>query len=1459
MKNILKFSNKIPRYETLSYSIICSALSHISKQKINHKHIEKYKHLVQKLKFKTKRHNKNDLKLFEIANKISVNIFETTSHNFKCIYQSRQKYEFEAYVLYIKKTRMYYPICNIEKWLFSFKRSNSIRSGNVCKKCFKNFRKKNPTSTYEKHIQTCDFPQQSNITVTESPERIKFKNFQSLVLKPFVIYADFECLLEKTNLTKGKTQIFQKHIPVTFAAIRICNVNSKFSSDIFTFHGENAIEQFSKFLDEQEKYIYNILNTTNYKIDMTSYDNEKFNNAKICYVCKNTFSINFPKLRDHDHIKKKRNYRGAICNSCNLNRTNIDFKTPVIFHAGTNYDFNCIIENFNQNETFSNVIAKTSEKIISFKNRSFIFLDSFNFLNDSLDTLSSRLFNDDFKYLNKFLSSMYPHISKDIIRKKQIYPYSYFDSLEKYNTKEFPDISYFYNDLKKKDLSLSDYEQGKTLYKNLNCKSILDYHLLYVKMDVLLLTDVFEKFRNTSFKLSKVDPVWFLTLPGLAWNSFLYQNDFPLVTIHELEIYNFFKKSIRGGVSQVSYRMATANHLDLPHNLFDAKKPYAFIQYLDVINLYGSCMLEYLPMNDFEWVDFNDFNSAYKMIMSTSSDSEIGYYCEIDMIYPPDIQDFWIDLPPGVNHVELNDDFLSPYSKQDKTAKNTYKKLVGTFLPKKHYVTYYKNFQFYDRIGIKITKIHKILKFKQAPYLKKYVLDSIEQRKNSSHEFDRNYHKMRINVLYGKSIQNVLTNNRTYLVKNIDQYLKLINSPYFIGQKSINDQLCCINLKQENILLNNPIYLGATILELSKLKMLEYYSLFKTQFGSNIRLMYQDTDSFIFLYKNIKNVYLELLNNKTIYNILDTSNYPENHILYNKQNKSIPGFLKDEVPPDNFILEYIGLKSKNYSLKLLNNEEILKAKGGSVDQLKENISHETYKDVLINEKKVISNFNKIKSYDHKLYTEKILKKVLDFNDDKRYILDNSIDTLPFGHYKISKHKSKTFEKLHLKCHIVFMNYNNIIVFISKSNPFFVSDIEKHILEKDYILSILYCIGDISKWDSETTLNILINKKHYITLFRSDIELLFQVTTKMSQENTNMSNKKYAYLDFIVDKLNVNIISTKSKNKIIIPNEDFKKIYENTNNEINTECIYTKFNMKTENVTVYSKITTKSLVLSSENIHEIHEIFLRGEHLNLEKKISLVMPKKNSSTKDNTNEKIISLNILKSKKNDAMFYQFINDKSSIILSQKAIENFFYNQNITRSGTYIDSNQRTWKTEVIINQKKQKNISNSKKAIYFHLKDFLEGLPVISMTDVLRNSFKQYLQNISLLSESEESQNSSSGSDNDSSDYETECFKNKNVQTIDIKNKNVQTIDSNQTNNFENSTSEKTSVVENDDNSNCDEIIDDNSNCDEIIDVNETKQTDYQNITDIELDNHTSTHKRSVDNTKEEILDIKKLKK
>ena len=144
MKNILKFSNKIPRYETLSYSIICSALSHISKQKINHKHIEKYKHLVQKLKFKTKRHNKNDLKLFEIANKISVNIFETTSHNFKCIYQSRQKYEFEAYVLYIKKTRMYYPICNIEKWLFSFKRSNSIRSGNVCKKCFKNFRKKKP-------------------------------------------------------------------------------------------------------------------------------------------------------------------------------------------------------------------------------------------------------------------------------------------------------------------------------------------------------------------------------------------------------------------------------------------------------------------------------------------------------------------------------------------------------------------------------------------------------------------------------------------------------------------------------------------------------------------------------------------------------------------------------------------------------------------------------------------------------------------------------------------------------------------------------------------------------------------------------------------------------------------------------------------------------------------------------------------------------------------------------------------------------------------------------------------------------------------------------------------------------------------------------------------------------------------------------------------------------------------
>ena len=130
-------------------------------------------------------------------------------------------------------------------------------------------------------------------------------------------------------------------------------------------------------------------------------------------------------------------------------------------------------------------------------------------------------------------------------------------------------------------------------------KMMKDYHDLYLKCDLLLLADVFEKFKN-NFKNYGLCPSHYLSASALSWDAMLNMRKVQLELISDADIYFFFEKGVRGGVSYISKRYSKGNNKYLKS--YDLKQESKHI-YLDANNLYDYAMSKFLPPNEFKWID----------------------------------------------------------------------------------------------------------------------------------------------------------------------------------------------------------------------------------------------------------------------------------------------------------------------------------------------------------------------------------------------------------------------------------------------------------------------------------------------------------------------------------------------------------------------------------------------------------------------------------------------------------------------------------------------------------------------------------------------------------------------------------------------------------------------------------------------------------------------------------------
>ena len=320
------------------------------------------------------------------------------------------------------------------------------------------------------------------------------------------------------------------------------------------------------------------------------------------------------KVKVYCHFTGK--YCGAAHNKCNL-KNKMPKNRPIIFHNGSKYDYHFIIRELaNESEGNFECLGENTEKYVTFslplkerlenKNMEVTyklkFLDSFRFMSTSLSRLVDNLeegihnakcitcesnlcfvnatnnsmtfecieckkeYNKDISIkLKERFSNVFYFCGNDMnkfisLLRKGIYPYEYMDDWSRFEEKELPDKESFNSNIMMEDISDTDYVHTNNVFKRFKINNLGHYHDSYVKSDTLLLADVFENFRNACLSNYGLDPVHFVSLPGLTWQACLKKTEVELELITDFNMLLMIEDGIRGGICHAVKRYAKANN-----------------------------------------------------------------------------------------------------------------------------------------------------------------------------------------------------------------------------------------------------------------------------------------------------------------------------------------------------------------------------------------------------------------------------------------------------------------------------------------------------------------------------------------------------------------------------------------------------------------------------------------------------------------------------------------------------------------------------------------------------------------------------------------------------------------------------------------------------------------------------------------------------------------------------------
>ena len=675
-----------------------------------------------------------DVHKFNELNNLSVNIFEL---NF---YQDQNQWTHKLKPIEISKNNsdrvidlaLYKNHYVLIKKLDVFLGDHNKKF--ICRRCLSSYTSENMLI---KHKPKCENNDITTIRTSNESHLQWKKHFHKNPLY-FRIYADFEADNEKDNSSIGnKTTNLYKQNPVLNGYHIVSELDDVLKSG---YHksplGYNNVDWFVDEIIKLENKMAFYFKNTKKDIIMTEENEEDYRNDNICTFCEKF--IESDKVRDHCHLTGK--YRGPAHNKCNINVTqNQNNFIPFIFHNFSNYDchmfFKKLIDKKKDKVDFD-IIPKTNEEYISVTYGCIRFIDSYRFLSSGLDKLISNLVDNSNKKLkdlkeeiadnndeildivNKIeekdrtirdLKKDFPEEIKcleealinymgendlkilkagfpdkwNYLTKKLAYPYEYFNSIEDYQ-KPVDNLKKedFFSKLKNKCPDDDEIERPMDIIRRFNVKNGEELTKICLKSDVLLLACVFEKFIKISVEEYKINPPYFVNLPGYTWQCGLKYTGINLQTLQDKDMILLLENNIRGGISAVCgdrYIKSNGN-----------KK----IFYFDANNLYGDSMSQPLPYDEFKF----EQNVELEDVLNTPDDDDIGYLIEVDLKYPDNIKEKTKNFPFAPVNKKIDPENFNEYMKSIKPDNYTpSKKSICDCSDKKNYLCHYRMLKFYVR------------------------------------------------------------------------------------------------------------------------------------------------------------------------------------------------------------------------------------------------------------------------------------------------------------------------------------------------------------------------------------------------------------------------------------------------------------------------------------------------------------------------------------------------------------------------------------------------------------------------------------------------------------------------------------------------------------------------------------------------------------------------------------------
>ena len=553
------------------------------------------------------------------------------------------------------------------------------------------------------------------------------------------------------------------------------------------YTGKNCVEVFCDYVENEVKRLYHMFPEKPMNC-LTCEERREFKRARKCHICFKEFEEDNPNVRDHCHYTGS--YRGSAHRKCNL-RYKIPSYIPFVFHNLSGYDAHFIIRELGKKFDTGKigVIAENKEKYISFnvdvvvdryedefgeikeKKIQLRFIDSMRFMMSSLDSLTNNLVGVSGMSCNECGESCeITHVCENyvahgkckncysgygkrqlsvnsnfdnlrvshndeqfrLLLRKGVYPYEYMTSWDKFEETKLPPKEVFHSNLNISDISEYDYKHAQRFWKEFNLKNLGEYHDLYLKTDTLLLSNVFEAFRNTCLQHYKLDPAHFYTSPGFAWQASLKKTGVRLELLTNLDMLLTFERGIRGGITQAVHRYVKANNKYMGEK-FHPEEKSIFLQYLDANNLYGWVMIQPLPTGGFKWVgDVSRFTPE-----KTGRLAKHGRKCyllEIDVKYPKELHDLHNDLP-----------FMC-----EKMKINKVEKLVPNLYDKKKYIIHIRALDQALKHGLVLEKVHRVIEFNQSVWLKPYIDFNTKLRTQAKNDFEKDFFKLMNNAEFGR-------------------------------------------------------------------------------------------------------------------------------------------------------------------------------------------------------------------------------------------------------------------------------------------------------------------------------------------------------------------------------------------------------------------------------------------------------------------------------------------------------------------------------------------------------------------------------------------------------------------------------------------------------------------------------------------------------------------------------------